>query len=84
MKLLEASGFRELDQRQNDKLVVTLYWIEKTMHTFVTVEDGKTGNNFSVDVPSPDRALEYFRHPMVHSPFENGVRKLYAATEADQ
>ena len=57
----------ELDQRQNDALTVTLWWVRGTLDTFVTVEDGK-GDNFTVDVPDAAQANHYFHHAMAYHP----------------
>jgi hypothetical protein len=58
-------GLRELDQRKQDGVEVTLLWSERTGSVYVAVEDayGHPGFSFAVD---PADALEAFRHPYAY------------------
>jgi hypothetical protein len=82
--LIVGEGIIDLADRQNDRLNVTLWWVQGTMRTFVTVQDAKQSENFAIDVPEGENPMHYFHHPMVYSPHEYGQRKLYAATEGNQ
>jgi hypothetical protein len=57
---------RELAQRHNDGLEVTLLWDERTDRLTVTVHDARSGEFFELGAP-PDRALDVFYHPFVYA-----------------
>ena len=82
--LTQSENVIDLADRTNDRLTVTLWWVRGTMDTFVTVQDAKAEDSFSVPVPQGENPMHYFHHPMVYSPIDYGQRKLYAATEGDQ
>ena len=57
---------KELDQRVNDGIAVTLLWHSETDRLTVTVRDGRTGEAF--DVPAPAAAaLDVFHHPYAYA-----------------
>lgn len=57
---------KELDQRKNDGLTVTLWWVKNTMDTFVTVLDTKTTPpvEHHIDVPHGVLPHAVYQHPM--------------------
>lgn len=79
----EPITVRELAQRQSDKLLVTLWWVQDSLETYVTVEDFKTTPPLKhrVEVPSPDLALQRFYHPLPHIDSVSEPRHLYAVPE---
>jgi hypothetical protein len=58
---------RELDSRTNDGLRVRLLWCESDGRVFVAVNDHRTGEAFSVEVPDDERPLQVFRHPYAYT-----------------
>jgi hypothetical protein len=58
---------RELDSRTNNGIRVRLMWCESDGRLFVTVNDHKTGEAFSVEVPDIERALSVFHHPYAYA-----------------
>jgi hypothetical protein len=58
---------RELQSRINDGIHVRLLWCEGDGRVFVAVNDHKTGDAFSVDVPEGEPALQVFHHPYVYA-----------------
>lgn len=72
MLMNELLETKELDQRQADKLTVTLWWVKGTMDTFVTVLDTRTTppEEFHIDVPKGVLPHAVFQHPFayMHSP----------------
>lgn len=79
----ELITVRELAQRQSDKLLITLWWIENSMETYVTVEDQKTQppEKHTIIVPNPNLALHRFYHPLPHIGEKAPKRNLYAVPE---
>ena len=56
---------RELAQRVNGGLEITLYWYPDTNGTRIDVHD--TGSDETISFPVPaGRALEAFNHPFAH------------------
>lgn len=68
---------RELHSRQNDGILVRLLWCEDNGRVFVAVNDHKTGEAFSVEVPSGERALQVFQHPYSYAAWPGA---MYAET----
>lgn len=58
---------RELDSRTNDGILVRLLWHEHDGRLAVTVDDGKTGDAFAIEVHDRKRALDVFHHPFVYA-----------------
>jgi hypothetical protein len=58
------TGTRELDLRSYDGLEVALLWEPETNRVSVSVFDGRSGDDFTLDV-DPAEALDAFRHPYV-------------------
>lgn len=83
MEELIKGEVRELDQHSHNGITKTLWWVSNTLDTFVTVEDVK-GHNFTVDVPSPEKASHVFKHVMAYTDQPSERRTLYASTEQDQ
>ena len=53
----------ELDHRENDGISITLWWFSPDDELLVTVNDSRTGENFTLNNVPHDRAREYFEHP---------------------
>ena len=60
------TSIRELHSRMADGIVVRLLWCEVENRVFVSVDDQKTGETFSVDVPDGERPLHVFAHPFAY------------------
>jgi hypothetical protein len=58
----------ELDHRVSDGIHVQLMWSAEEDRVFVAVADTRTGDEFTVEVPDPSRALDVFRHPYAYHP----------------
>jgi hypothetical protein len=56
----------ELAHRSSDGIEVALLWSPTTNRLFVAVQDGRTGDQFTVDAPK-DRALDVFNHPFAYA-----------------
>jgi hypothetical protein len=56
------SRTRELDFRSNAGLEVALLWEPETNRVSVSVFDGRSGDDFTLDV-DPAKALDAFHHP---------------------
>ena len=63
---VDQTEIRELDQRTDDGIEVTLLWSARTGTVFVAVEDSRTGEAFHFSV-EPAEALDGFRHPYAYS-----------------
>ena len=62
-----TDSFRELDRRSSDRIDVRLLWRESDNRVIVAVDDGKTGEQVTVDVRAGENALEVFHHPFAHA-----------------
>jgi hypothetical protein len=71
----------ELDRRSNDGIDVRLLWDREESRVFVTVDDAKTGDAFTVEVHEHEKAAEVFRHPYAYAAWQN-VDTLGAAPVA--
>jgi hypothetical protein len=60
------TSIRELHSRMADGILVRLLWCEIENRVFVSVDDQKTGETFSVDVPDGERPLHVFAHPFAY------------------
>jgi hypothetical protein len=58
---------RELDRRCNDGIDVRLLWRPSDNRVLVAVDDGKTGERFSIEVLVGGNALDVFRHPYAYA-----------------
>lgn len=56
---------RELDQRINGGLRITLYWHPHDNGTSIEIYEAATDETIAFPVPA-DRALEAFNHPFAH------------------
>jgi hypothetical protein len=61
------SSIRELHSRTADGIRVRLLWCQDDDRVFVAVNDHKTGDAFSVEVPQGERALSVFDHPYAYA-----------------
>jgi hypothetical protein len=61
------TSLRELDSRTTDGILVRLLWSRDDNRVFVAVDDHKTGETFSVEVPDGERPLHVFDHPFVYA-----------------
>ncbi len=65
MDMTVETEVRELAQRSNDGIDVTLLWTPRTNRLFIAVEDKHDGDCFRSDV-SPADALDAFNHPYAY------------------
>jgi hypothetical protein len=61
------SSLRELHSRTADGILVQLLWSEDDNRVFVAVNDEKTGQMFSVEVPEGERPMHVFTHPFAYA-----------------
>lgn len=61
------TSLRELHSRTADGILVRLLWNDRDNRVFVTVNDNKTGEAFSVEVADGQRALHVFDHPYAYA-----------------
>lgn len=71
---------RELDRRWNDGIDVRLLWRRRDNRVLVAVDDGKTGERFSVEVPVRGNALDVFHHPYAYAAW-HGIDTRSAAAD---
>jgi hypothetical protein len=64
----DQTSLRELDSRFNDGIHVQLLWSTSDGRVSVAVNDTRTGQTFSVDVPDNARSLDVFHHPFAYAP----------------
>jgi hypothetical protein len=64
----DQTSLRELDSRFSDGIHVQLLWSSADGRVSVAVNDTRTGESFSVDVPDHTRSLEVFNHPFAYAP----------------
>ena len=57
---------RELDQRSNDEITVTLLWAAETNRVFVSVIEARHGVSFEFAVAAAD-AADAFHHPYAYA-----------------
>jgi hypothetical protein len=57
-----------LHAREIDGIQVRLLWCKDQDRVFVAVNDHKTGEAFSVDIPDGEPALQVFHHPFAYAP----------------
>lgn len=57
---------RELHSRIADGMLVRLLWSQDENRVFVAVDDHKSGETFSVEVPDGERPLHVFAHPFAY------------------
>ena len=61
------TSLRELHSRTTDGVLVRLLWSADENKVFVSVDDQKTGENFSVEVPEGERPMHVFAHPFAYA-----------------
>ncbi|HZU40942.1 MAG TPA: hypothetical protein VE992_07805 [Solirubrobacteraceae bacterium] len=69
------TSLRELDSRVNDGIHVQLLWSTATGRCSVAVNDTRTGQSFSVDVPDNTSSLDVFHHPFAYAPVVAGAAR---------
>ncbi len=62
------TSLRELDSRTSDGITVQLLWSSADGRLSVAVDDTRTGQSFSVDVPDQTRSMDVFHHPFAYAP----------------
>jgi hypothetical protein len=62
-----TTSMRELHSRTTDGIIVRLLWCEQNNRVFVSVNDNKTGEAFSIEVAEGQRALQVFDHPYAYA-----------------
>ena len=60
------TSMREVDSRTNDGIHVRMLWSQDDGRVVVSVDDTRTGQTFSVEVPRDARAVEVFHHPFAY------------------
>jgi hypothetical protein len=58
---------RELDYRRSDRIDVWLLWREEDNRVLVSVNDEKTGDQFTIEVREGERPLDVFHHPYAYA-----------------
>jgi hypothetical protein len=58
---------RELDHRNRDGIDVRLLWNQREDRVFVTVNDAKTDEAFTIEVREGERAMDVFQHPFAYA-----------------
>ena len=61
-----SDAIRELDQRTNDGITVSLLWNAETNGVFVSVVEEQYGVSFDFAVPAAD-AVDAFHHPYAYA-----------------
>lgn len=61
------TSLRELHSRVSDGVLVRLFWAQDSGRVFVAVNDHKTGEAFSLEVPAGASALDVFQHPFAYA-----------------
>lgn len=65
----ELAELKELDTRKGDGMLVTLWWVKNTLHTYVEVVDLKTQPPTVTEIPVLDgqSAADVFKHPFAYT-----------------
>jgi hypothetical protein len=58
---------RELDHRTSDGIDVRLLWNQHENRVYVTVNDAKTEEAFTIEVRESERAMDVFQHPFAYA-----------------
>lgn len=66
MEARTASEVVELNQRQSDKLTITLWWVKDTLDTYVSIYDDKTKEINYISVPEGTPSQDVFTHPYAY------------------
>ena len=67
MTFRELVDARELESRTSAGVTVKLFWQPVENRRWVSVNDATTGDTFTVDVCSGERALDVFDHPYAYA-----------------
>ena len=62
-----TSPLRELDHRTSDGIDVRLLWNQHENRVYVTVNDAKTEEAFTIEVRESERAMDVFQHPFAYA-----------------
>jgi hypothetical protein len=71
MQPTEVTDWRELAQRVDDEVAITLLWYQRGNRVKVAVADERTGEQFEVEIRRSE-ALSAFYHPFAHRPSRDG------------
>lgn len=52
-----------MSDRVVDQMTCILWWVKNTMHTYVTIDDERTGQHFRVETPEGENPNNVFYHP---------------------
>jgi hypothetical protein len=67
MPVESLTSMRELDSRSVDGLQVQLWWDSETDCIWVSIRDGRSGNQFLIEVRDGERPLDVFKHPFAYA-----------------
>jgi hypothetical protein len=67
MPVESLTSMRELDSRSVDGLQVQLWWDSETGCVWVSTRDGRSGNQFLIEVRDGERPLDVFQHPFAYA-----------------
>jgi hypothetical protein len=67
METHATDALHELDHRVSDGIDVRLLWRPSDNRALVAVADFKTGEAFTLEVGSDQRALDVFHHPFAYA-----------------
>lgn len=70
---------RELDSRRNDGIDVRLLWSPVDDRCLVAVDDGKTGETFTIEVADGEDVLDVYHHPYAYAALRQRRREPVAA-----
>ena len=68
MSAQPTATLRELDRRVSDGIDVQLLWSPDDDRVLVAVSDARTGESFTIEVRSDQRAYDVFHHPYAYAP----------------
>jgi hypothetical protein len=72
-----SAVIRELDQRTNDGITITLLWAAETNRVFVSVIEERHGVSFEFAVAAAE-AADAFRHPYAYTALDQEDHALAA------
>jgi hypothetical protein len=70
------TSLRELDSRTNDGVQVSLLWSEHDGQLWVSVDDSKTNDSFSLEVRSGEKPFEVFHHPYAYAAYRRRLCRV--------
>ena len=63
----QPAALRELDHRVSDGIDVRLLWRPEDDRALVAVSDARTGESFTIEVGTDQRASDVFHHPYAYA-----------------